>query len=125
KYNEYKDYFGCHGNISLDQGFAFLYLAGEPVAINIVSKVQEKRVIYNKIFTPVTPDKDVTEKKTGLVFRNSSILAHGFVPVSKEIAETFLSDMKNIVDVCYRHISKEEINILWDRFDFPKIEKIL
>jgi hypothetical protein len=43
----------------------------------------------------------------------------------KEIAETFLSDMKKIVDVCYRHLAKEKVNILWDKFDFPKIEKIL
>ncbi len=122
-YKTYKENFGCHGNISLDQGFAFLYLIGDNVANELVNRVQP-RVVY-KLISKLSPDKDVSDKKTGLEFRNSSILAHGFVPVSKEIAETFLSDMKKIVDVCYRHIAKEETNILWDKFDFPKIEKIL
>jgi CRISPR-associated protein (TIGR02710 family) len=81
KYEIYKENFGCYGNVSLDQGFAFLYLLGDPLVNELVNIVQP-RVVY-KLIPKLSPDKDISDKKTGLEFRNSSILAHGFVPVSQ------------------------------------------
>lgn len=126
--DEYRRYKGGEDRIALADGFKLLYLLKHPIGLRVVAKINDDpkrpgdfgRVIYREaVFRRRSDEYDEDKKFTGLELRNQSILAHGFVPIGKNVAEGFLEEVKGILAVSLGDM----FETAWRAFEFPILGK--